>query len=286
MAGSSGGWLGDPGAFHSEGAYWDPVIGGLRYLDMLRGDILTNRDGRDERANVAGVVALVRPRLEGGYLVATERGFALLDDALQVVRRIRVFDDPDLRMNEGACDAAGRLYCGSLAYDYRPNGGKLYRLDPDLSVHVALDSVTIPNGLVWTDGGAAALHADTADRKVHRYEFDAIDGSFGHRETFIDFADAPGAPDGMALDAEGGLWVALWGGHSVRRYNADGKLTDTIELPVTNATSCAIGGESGTTLFVTTSRQGLGERAEEHAGRVFVQEIGVRAGKVHSFGGR
>ena len=273
MAGSSGRWLGDPDVFHGEGAYWDR--GTLRYVDMLRGDLLTV----DSRTHVADVVALIRPRVDGGYVVATERGFALLDDALTVERTIPVFDDPDVRMNEGACDAAGRLYCGSLAYDYREGGGKLYRLDPDLSVHVVLESVTIPNGLVWS--GGAALHADTSDGAVYRYEFDATAGSFGQREVFVDFADAPGSPDGMALDAEGGLWVALWGGHSVRRYDPFGKLTDTIELPVTNPTSCAIG---DTTLYVTTSKQGLDDPITEHAGRIYAVEIGVRGAAVHPFG--
>lgn len=278
MAGSS--WLGDPGVFHGEGAYWDARIGALRYVDMLRGDVLTLGGAR---THVGDVVALVRPRADGGYVVAAERGFALLDDALAVVREIPVFDDPEVRMNEGACDASGRLYCGSLAYDYREGGGTLYRLDADLSVHVVLEGVTIPNGLVWS--GGAALHADTSDGVVYRYEFDAARGTFGAREVFIDFADAPGAPDGMALDAEGGLWVALWGGHSVRRYDTSGALTDTIELAVTNPTSCAIGGTSGTTLFVTTSKQGLGDRVEEHAGEVYALEVGVGAAEVHAFGG-
>ena len=272
MAGSS--WLGDPAVFHGEGAYWDAAIGGLRYVDMLRGDLMTV----DTRTHVADVVALVRPRAGGGYIAATERGFALLDDSLAVELSIPVFDDPELRMNEGACDAAGRLYCGSLAYDYREGGGTLYRLDPDLSVHVALEGVTIPNGLVWSGGGA--LHADTSDAKVYRYEFDTATGAFGAREVFLDFADTPGAPDGMALDAEGGLWVALWGGHAVRRYDAAGLLTDTIELPVTNPTSCAIG---GTTLYVTTSKQGL-DSPEQHAGQVYAVEVGVRGAEVHAFG--
>ena len=263
MAGSSGKWIGDPGVFHGEGAYWDTRAGVLRYVDMLRGDVITHWASRDERTNVGSVAALIRSRTAGGYVVATEQGFALLDDDLGIEREIAVFDDPAVRMNEGACDAAGRLYCGSLDYTYRPGAGTLYRLDPDLSVHVALESMTIPNGLVWPQSGVAA-HADTADRKVYRYEFDLVTGVFGDRDVLIDFADVEGSPDGMALDAEGGLWIALWGGREVRRYDSSGLLTDTIPLEVSNPTSCAIGGgvrHDVVHYHVTTGRARGGRRS-------------------------
>ncbi|MGD8168487.1 SMP-30/gluconolactonase/LRE family protein [Herbiconiux sp. P16] len=300
-----GRWLGAPAAFHGEGAFWDAAIGALRSVDMLRGDVLTHREpgaadpgaapagggdpvgdpaGGGERMRVGDVAALIRRRGAGGYVVATERGFALLDDDLGLEREIPVFGDPGVRLNEGACDAAGRFYCGSMAYDCAPGAGKLYRLDPDLSVHVALEHVTIPNGLVWTDGGTVALHADTADDAVYAYEFDPVAGTFGERAVFVDFAGVPGSPDGMALDVEGGLWVAMWGGGAVRRYDARGILTDVVPLPVTNPTSCAIGGQAGTTLFVTTSRQGLVDRVEPHAGQVYAIDIGLAAAEVHAFG--
>ncbi|WP_382307942.1 SMP-30/gluconolactonase/LRE family protein [Herbiconiux sp. UC225_62] len=289
-----GRWLEGPTAFHGEGAFWDERIGALRSVDMLSGDILTHRETADDggdaegRHSVSDVVALIRPRVTGGYVVATERGFALLDDELRTEREIPVFEETLLRMNEGACDAAGRLCCGSLAYDYAPGAGKLYRLDPDLSVHVVLEQVTIPNGLVWTAGagGPLALHADTADDAVYAYDFDPIAGAFGPRETFVDFAGVTGSPDGMTLDAEGGLWIALWGGAAVRRYDARGILTDIVPLPVSHPTSCAIGGGSGTTLFVTTSRAGDTGAPEPFAGQVYAIDIGVAAAAVHGFGVR
>ena len=276
-----GHWIGDPGAFHAEGAYWDSSR--LLYVDMLSGDIVTHDDAGDRRTSVGDVVALVRPRSTGGYIAATERGFALLDRDLALERVIPVFDDHGLRMNEGACDAQGRLYCGSMAYDYRPQAGTLYRLDPDLSVHVVLERVTIPNGLVWVAGGSVALHAETADDRIYAYEFDAGAGTFARREVFADLADLPGSPDGIALDAEGGLWVAMFGGSAVRRFDERGRVTDIVPLEVSNPTSCALGGANGTTLFVTTSRQGAGD--EEHAGRVYAIDVGVRGAEVHGFGG-
>lgn len=89
----------------------------------------------------------------------------------------------------------------------------------------------------------------------------------------------------MAADQEGGVWIALWGGGAVQRYDARGVLTEVIELPVTNVTSCAFGGPAGTTLFVTTSRDGIAPSSEPFAGRVCRFEVGVRGAQVHRFGG-
>ncbi|MDN3495716.1 SMP-30/gluconolactonase/LRE family protein [Planococcus sp. APC 4015] len=278
-------WIGDHAVFHGEGAFWDGTANRLRYVDMLAGDIMSASPTGAVRDHVGDVVALVRDRRGGGYVAAVERGFVLLDDRLRVERTIAVFDDPGVRMNEGACDASGRLFCGSMAYDARQGAGRMYRLDPDLSVHVVMDSVTIPNGLVWTDGGAKALHADTGERAVHSYEYDAERGVFGARDVFIDFGDGAAAPDGMALDREGGLWVAMWGGGAVRRYDSRGRLVAVIDLPVTNVTSCAFGGEHGMTLFVTTSRQGIDAGSEPQAGLVYAIDVDVEGAPVHPFAG-
>ena len=148
-----GRWIGADTVFHGEGAFWDPAANGLRYVDMLAGDVMTEVRGSHSRTHLGDVVALIRARERGGYVIASERGFALLDDGLVVEHEIAVFTHPGLRMNEGACDVAGRLFCGSMAYDAHHGAGTLYRLDPDLSVHIALEGVSIPNGLVWTSDG-------------------------------------------------------------------------------------------------------------------------------------
>lgn len=281
--------MGDADVFHGEGAFWDGLTGTLRHVDMLAGDLITIGGAAGAasvtRAPVSDVLALIRRRRQGGFVVAVERGFALIDDDLRVEHEIPVFDDPEVRMNEGACDAAGRLFCGSMAYDAREGGGRLYRLDPDLSVHVALEGVSIPNGLVWTDAGRTALHADTLASEIRAYDYDPDTGAFGTSRIFVRIDEEHGAPDGTALDAEGGLWVALWGGGAVHRYDAQGRLDRVVPLPVTNPTSCAFGGATGDTLFVTTSRQGIDDGAEPLAGRVFEVSAGVRGAPVHAFAG-
>lgn len=287
VSGRNGRWTGSPTVYHGEGAFWDPVVQTFRYVDMLAGDVVTDPDGQRSRAHLGDVAALIRSRREGGYVVADERGVVLVDDELRMRQRIPVFDDPSVRMNEGGCDRAGRLYCGSMAYDYRPGAGTLYRVDPDLSVHVVLESVTVPNGLVWpsASGDGVALHAETGDETIYAYEFDLASGSFGARTVFADLSSAPGAPDGMALDEEDGLWVAMFGGGAVRRFDADGALTDVLALPTSNVTSCAFGGPTGQTLLVTTSRQGIDDGDEPLAGRTFEIEVGVRGAAVHAFAG-
>ncbi|WP_431794981.1 SMP-30/gluconolactonase/LRE family protein [Microbacterium enclense] len=281
-------WIGDPEVDHGEGAFWDAATGTLRHVDMLAGDLITVAEdvASTDRTHVADVLSVIRRRRSGGFVAAVERGFALLDDDLAIVGRIPVFDDPAVRMNEGTCDVAGRFFCGSMAYDARPGGGHLYRLDPDLTVHVALEGVSIPNGLVWTDAGTTALHADTLTREIRAYDYDPDRGEFGASRVFVRMDDdAPGSPDGTALDDDGGLWVAMWGGGAVHRYDAAGRLDHVMPLPVTNPTSCAFGGDGTPLLYVTTSRQGVAAGEEPLAGRVLVVPVGVRGAEVHSFEG-
>jgi sugar lactone lactonase YvrE len=270
--------------FHGEGAFWDAGAGCIRFVDMLRGDVMTLEGDLLSRRHVSEVAAVIRSRRQGGHVIATERGFTLVDDDFSSIQEIAVFDATDVRMNEGGCDAAGRFFCGSMAYDARTGGGRLYRLDPDLSVHVALESVTIPNGLVWDAAGTTAFHADTTEGRIWAYDYDPSTGGFGERRPFMAFDGARGLPDGMTIDTEGGLWVAMWGGGAVHRYDATGALDEVVELPVTNVTSCAFGGPERRTLYITTSRQDL-ETPEQHAGGLFAVATGTTGAPVHEFAG-
>lgn len=275
-------WLGDPSVYHGEGAFWDPTAGALRYVDITRGDVHTLHDGGWSVTHVSDVAAVIRLRAGGGYVMAVERGFLLLDAELRPEREIPVFGDPELRMNEGGVDPSGRLYVGSMNYDERIDGGVLYRLDPDLGVRVVRDPVSIPNGLVWSPDGRTAFHADSPHQQIYAYDVDPVTGAFGERRTHIRLAS--GYPDGMAMDADGGLWVAVWSSGQVRRFDAAGNLGDVIEVGVTNPTSCAFGGEDGRTLFITTSKKDV-PVPEEHAGQVLALPVGISGAPVHRFAG-
>ena len=274
-----------PEAFHAEGPVWSEAWGGLRWVDMLAGDVLSLTDGGAvTRRHVGRVAAALRPRESGGAVIAVERGFVLEapDGALERLPDLWV--DPGVRMNDGACDPDGRFYCGSMAYDQRAGAGALYRLDPDGRVHTALRGVTISNGLDWSPDGARAYYADTATAQVSVFAYDRERGLTAPR-TFVAVAAQDGAPDGLTVDAEGGVWVALYGGHAVRRYTPEGRLDELVELPVTNPTACAFGGRDLEQLFITTTRENVPAGREPSSGSVFVCIPGVPGRPVRTFAG-
>jgi sugar lactone lactonase YvrE len=184
-------------------------------------------------------------------------------------------------MNEGACDPDGRFYCGSMAYDKRPGAGSLHRLDPDGSVHVVLRGVTISNGLDWSPDASRAYYNDTDTQRIDVFDYDPKAG-LSRRRTFATMAERP---DGLTVDAEGGVWVALSNGGAVRRYAPDGALDHELQLPVTKVTACTFGGDRLEQLFITTSRDGLPEGAEPQAGSLFCATPGVRGLPVREFAG-
>ena len=166
---------------------------------MLAGDVLLlASDGFVSRRHVAGVVAAVRPRREGGVVLGIERGFALEGADGVLTRLEQLWTDEGVRMNEGACDPDGRFYCGSMAYDKRPGAGKLYRLDPDGSIRVVLEGVTISNGLDWSPDGSLAYYNDTDTFGVDVFDYDGETGLSGRRR-FVELGEA--RPDGLTVDA-------------------------------------------------------------------------------------
>ncbi|MFY1688620.1 SMP-30/gluconolactonase/LRE family protein [Plantactinospora sp. WMMB782] len=261
----------EPCCQHGEGPVWDTRTDRLLWVDMLAGDVLALEPGTGEvaRQHVDSVAAVVRPRSGNGYLVAVERGFVLTDAELRPVRRLPdLWTDPDLRMNEGGCDPAGRFYCGSMAYDSRPGAGALYRLDADLTPRRILADVTISNGLGWSPDGTLAYYVDTPTQRVDVFDYDVAEGALTGRRPFVRIEPDDGAPDGLTVDAEGGVWVALWGGAEVRRYAPDGRLDVRIPVPAGQVTACTFGGPELRDLYITTSRLGLDD-PEPAAGALF-----------------
>ncbi|WP_402371530.1 SMP-30/gluconolactonase/LRE family protein [Isoptericola rhizosphaerae] len=278
--------IGAPCTFHGEGPFWDDVRRSLLVVDMLAGDVVRlDGTGAPVRSHVGDVAAVVRARAEGGYVLALERGFALADEDLSVTDQITVLGDASARMNDGGCDPQGRFYCGTMAYDVAPGAGSLYRLDTDRTVTTVLDGVTISNGLQWSVDGSLAYYNDTPTGRVDVFDVDPGTGAFSGRRPFAVVPDDAGKPDGMAVDAEGGIWIALWEGGRVHRYDADGALTEVVELPVSRTTACTFGGPDGRTLFVTSSRIGVTEAAEPLAGAVFAIDAGVAGAVQHAYAG-
>jgi sugar lactone lactonase YvrE len=269
-------------AYHGEGPVWSERWGGLRFVDMLAGDVLSlEPDGTVGRRHVAEVAAALRPRSGGGAVIGIERGFALEEPDGTVTKLDELWSDPGVRMNEGACDPDGRFYCGSMAYDQAEGAASVYRLDPDGSVEVVLKGVTVSNGLDWSPDGSLAYYNDTATYRVTVFDYDRDAGLTGGRL----FAETPGRPDGLTVDSEGGVWVAQSDGGEVRRYDGSGELDAVVELPVKKVTACTFGGAALDELFVTTSRENLGPGAEPEAGALFRAQPGVRGLPAREFAG-
>jgi sugar lactone lactonase YvrE len=275
-----------PDAFHAEGPVWSPRWGGLRWVDMLAGDVLALADdGTVTRRHVGAVAAALRPRRGGGAVIAVERGFALEEPDGALRRLPALWDDEGVRMNEGGCDPDGRFHCGSMAYDGRPGAGALHRLDPDGTTHVVLTGVTVSNGLEWSPDGTLAYYNDTPTHRVAVFDYDPERGLTGAR-TFADLTEEGAMPDGLTVDAEGGVWVALYGGGEVRRFTPAGALDAVVEVPTTHPTACTFGGAGLRELFITTTREALGEHADDPvAGSLLRADVGVAGRPVREFAG-
>jgi sugar lactone lactonase YvrE len=270
-----------------EGPVWHTSWSGLRWVDALAGDLLTLDDttGGVHRTHVAKVLTAFRPRRRGGVVAAVDRGFLLLDDDLAVEHAYpEVWSDPAIRMNDGGCDSTGRFYCGSMAYSEEPEAGALYCLDPDGRTRQVLTGVTVSNGIAFPPDASHAYYVDSHSSRVDRLEQDET-GAITDRRPVVLIEEGAGLPDGLTLDAEGGIWVGLWGGSQVRRYHPDGRLDAVVELPVTQVTACAFGGAQLDRLYITTAQKGIDPVEQPEAGSLFSCDPGVTGVPVLEFAG-
>jgi sugar lactone lactonase YvrE len=274
-----------PVAYHGEGPVWSERWGGLRWVDMLAGDVLSLvAGGAINRRHVGSVAAAIRPRRQGGAVIGVERGFALEEADGTLTHLGALWSDTNVRMNEGGCDPDGRFYCGSMAYDQRPGAGALYRLDPDGSVRVVLGSVTISNGLEWSPDGSRAYYNDTPTHRIDVFDYDGESG-LTRRRPFAEIPAEVGGPDGLTVDEQGGVWVALYGGGAVRRYTPEGILDEVIEVPAKQVTACTFGGSDLDQLFITTSQEDLKPGEDSFAGSLFHAAVHVAGLPVREFAG-
>jgi sugar lactone lactonase YvrE len=281
----------------SEGPRWHAERGELLWVDILGRTLHRGRPGLDGSLESVDTITLdrhvgaVAPAAGGGYVLAAGPGFLYVDDAGAVHELAQpAAGRSDVRMNDGACDAQGRFWAGTMAYDESPGAGTLYRLELDGSCTTVLSGLTISNGIGWSPDGATMFLADSGTSRVDAFDFDASSGDISRRRTIVAIQEPGVAPDGLTVDEDGGIWVALWGGGAVRRYRPDGTLLTVVPLPVDRPTSCVFGGPDRSTLFVTTARHGLDDEAlsrQPHAGRVFrIEGLGVRGAPCALYRGR
>ncbi|MCO7219696.1 SMP-30/gluconolactonase/LRE family protein [Klenkia sp. PcliD-1-E] len=269
-------------AVHGEGPRWDAVRQELLWVDITRGLVLRATVAGDEVHQVAahrggGTVGFVVPAADGGWLLGADGGFTHLstDGAASVLVEVPG-EGPaaGTRMNDGAADPVGRLFGGTMAFDEAPGAGSLHRVDLDGSVHVVLRDLTISNGIEWSGDGGTVYLADSGAATVRAYAYDLTTGVLGDSRVVVDLTGSGGAPDGLTVDAEDALWVAVWGAGQVRRYSPAGDLLAVVEVPTPNTSSCDFAGPDLDLLVISTSTEGLSD-PDEHAGRLFTVRPGV-----------
>jgi sugar lactone lactonase YvrE len=282
------------GSTLGEGPTWDVRTGRLGWVDILGRRLLVTdpATGETEAVPTPSDIGVAVARAAGGWLCGLVDGFWSWSTA-EGWKQVAAIDAdrPDLRFNDGKVDPLGRFWAGTMAYDNTRGAGALYRLDPDGSVEQVLGDVTISNGIVFAGPDASAVveparnhrattltcyYVDTPTQRIDGFDVDDA-GRLSNRRTVIEIPTAAGSPDGMALDVEGGLWVALWGGRAVRRY-VGGRLDTVVDVPTSHVSSCAFGGPDSDTMYITSARDGLTTdelATDELAGALFRVAPGV-----------
>jgi sugar lactone lactonase YvrE len=251
-----------------EGPRWDARSQHLVWVD-IHGRALHVFDpaaGRDRAIGLDNRPGAAAPMTDGRVLVALADRLVALDLEDESLETLAVLPHgADMRMNDGACDAAGRFWVGSMELDEAPDRAALYRFADSL-LEVVLDRVSLSNGLGWSPDTSLFYYVDSPTSAIDVFDFDLATGTATGRRSFVEIEPTAGIPDGLAVDDEGGVWVALWGGFAVRRYTPDGRLDRVIEVPAEHVTACAFGGADGRSLFITTAAPD---------GRVYVKDVGV-----------
>ncbi|QIG44592.1 SMP-30/gluconolactonase/LRE family protein [Nocardioides anomalus] len=266
-----------------EGPWWDPDAGALTWVDIVGHAVRTWRPSEEVRSrSLPDDVSLALPCADGRRVVAqVDRLF--LDDGERLEPLCEIDpDNPHTRLNDGVCDAQGRLWVGTWSTRGEPEAG-LHVVTPDGAVRPVLTGAVAANGVGFSPDGGVLYATDTGHARIDRLRL--VGEDLVPDGTLMAAGDGEGRPDGLTVDAEGCVWTALWGGGTLRRYAPDGTLLDEVVTPVTYPTSVALGGPALRTLLVTTSAHHLEDRAAEPwAGAVLAHEVDVPGLPVRRFG--
>ena len=239
--------LGEGPVWHvdEQALYWVD-IDGLRYHRL---EPISSRHDVIVVGEKVGSLALCQNEC---VVLATDRGFSFFDPAENTLTPIGDPDahKPETRFNDGAVDRAGRFWAGTLG-DGKNNN--LYRLDPDGTIHRVETGIDISNGIGWSPDNRTMYYVDSMPGLIYAYDFDLASGDITHRRNWVDRSGQRGLPDGLTVDAEGFIWVAIWDGYCLERYDPAGKLERRLTMPVQYPTSMAFGGAALDELYVTSA---------------------------------
>jgi len=268
-----------------EGPIW--WQGALYYVDIESHLVVRYdpADGTEKTWNVGERVGTVVPRESGGLVIAGDNGLHLLDEETGDLTAIAdpEPDKPDNRFNDGKCSPDGRFFAGTISLVKKTGDARLYRLDPDLTLHEAFGPVTNSNGIVWSGDGKTVYYIDTPRKEVLAFDYE--EGHLRNMRGVVSTEHLEWSPDGMTIDAEGNLWVAFCHGGCVICYSPEsGEELRRVEIPCVETTACAFGGPELADLYVTTGVHKSIQ--EEHAGRLFViRGLGVKGVPANAFAG-
>jgi sugar lactone lactonase YvrE len=273
----------DFAAVIGEGPLWSPHHAALYWIDTVTRKLMRMRAPfeKSEIRDLPYRPSCLASLPDGRLLVGYKKGVGLFDfdrgQALQLPLEGVSFENEIF--NDGACDAAGRLWIGTRDRNVSSPLGALYRIGPDLKAERQADKLIVSNGLAWSPDGRTMYHTDSRPGRIDAYDFDMKAGRISNRRVFMDYASKHGHADGCTMDAEGCLWVAEVEGSRVARYSPEGKLDREIRLPVPKPTSVMFGGEKLSTLFVTSMRYGLSEEelaAAPNSGMIMAIDLDVQ----------
>ncbi|MDD4225224.1 MAG: SMP-30/gluconolactonase/LRE family protein [Mariniphaga sp.] len=276
-----------------EGAVWDHQKGELIWVNITKKilNIYNPKLNHNKEMLTGQMIGTVVPAESGKMIVALENGLYQLDP--QTGSKIFIADPEENitgnRFNDGKCDPVGRFWAGTMSMTGEKEAGALYRLDPNGKVTQMISKVTTSNGIVWSQNQNKMYYIDTPTRKVMAWDYEPETGNISNPKPAVEIPDEMGYPDGMTMDAEGHLWIALWNGSAVGCWNPEnGELIRKIDIPAKNVTSCAFGDDDLGTLYITTARTGTNEEELKkfpHAGGLFKTRPGVTGVKTNYFKG-
>lgn len=260
-----------------EGPSWVTATGQLSFVDITAGLVHVGDLGGVRRTIEIGAhVGAALPAVDGGFLLARRDGFVrLTPDGQQEAVALPLAGTPEVRFNDAKCDPAGRAWGGTMGYADGTALGVLYRLDDGTTTPV-VTGLGLANGIGWSPDSSRMYLVDSRAGTIDVMDYDLGSGTASERRPFIDLSAGPGVPDGLCVDDDGCLWVAIWGGSAVRHFAPDGRDLDGIAMPVSQPSSCCFAGD---VLVVTTASHGLAPdhlAREPHAGAVFGVRPGVR----------
>jgi len=278
-------------ALLGEGAIWDAKTSQLYWIDIegKKLHILDPKNHVDKVIKTPSKIGTVVPTENGDVLVALEDGVYQLNLKTEA---ITLFADmhkslEGKRLNDGKCDPKGRFWVGSMHMEQKKGAANLYTINNSGLVDTKIDSVTISNGIVWTSDHKTMYYIDTPTSEIKAYDYDMKTGHISNQRVVVKISVALGYPDGMTIDEEDMLWVGMWNGNAVIRFNPKtGEILQKIEVPAHNITSCAFGGDDLETLYITSASIDMTEeekKAYPLAGSVFKVKPEVKGVKSYLF---